>query len=63
MSRIEDIEAAIDRLAPADFRRIADWVLEKDQQRWDDQLDRDSASGALDFLFDEAEAGEWPPTA
>ena len=69
MSRVEEIEDAIDRLEPEEFRRIAHWVREREQQRWDEQLDRDSNSGKLDFLFEEAEVeskegllSDWPPT-
>jgi hypothetical protein len=29
-------------------------ALLEDQALWDEQLDRDSAAGRLDFLFDEA---------
>ena len=36
-----------------------------EQARWDEQMDRDSASGKLDLLFSEADARqdlrEWPP--
>jgi len=66
MSRVEEIEAAIDRLPPEEFRRIVQWLIEREQMRWDEQMDRDSASGKLDFLFEEAdkESGEslrnWP---
>ena len=41
MSRVEEIEDAIDRLGP------------EEQQRWDKQLDSDNSSGKLDFLFEE----------
>lgn len=68
MDRIEEIEAAISGLSPEEFRRIAEWFRELDQTRWDEQMDRDSASGKLDFLFSEAESEleqrltrEWPP--
>ena len=68
MSRVEEIEDAIDRLAPEEFRRIARWIHEREQQLWDEQLDRDSTSGELDFLFEEAEeeskdglTRDWPP--
>jgi hypothetical protein len=54
MSRVEEIEEAIDRLGPEEFQRFARWFHEREQQRWDGQLDRDSASGKLDFLFEEA---------
>jgi hypothetical protein len=54
MSRVEEIEEAIDRLGPEEFQRFTRWFREREQQRWDGQLDRDSESGKLDFLFDEA---------
>jgi hypothetical protein len=69
MSRVEEIEDAIECLEPEEFRRIARWVCEREQRRWDEQLDRDSSSGKLDFLFEEAEDEskeghllDWPPT-
>ncbi|HUE21022.1 MAG TPA: hypothetical protein VMQ86_05035 [Bryobacteraceae bacterium] len=68
MSRVEEIEAAIEQLSPEEFRRVAQWFYNREQARWDEQLDLDSAAGKLDFLFDEAgneaEEGllrEWPP--
>jgi hypothetical protein len=55
MSRVEEIEAAIDSLPPEEYRRIIQWFRMREQKRWDEQLDADSAAGRLDFLFDEAE--------
>ena len=70
MSSVEEIEQAIERLTPEEFRRISRWFWEKEQRHWDKALDQDSASGRLDFLFEEAEqeAREeplrpWPPEA
>jgi hypothetical protein len=67
MDRVEEIEAAIDGLPPDEFRRIVEWFREREQTRWDEKMDRDSRSGKLDFLFDEAEdesakglLREWP---
>jgi len=67
MSRVEEIEAAIDSLPPEEYRRIIQWFRMREQKRWDEQLDADSAAGRLDFLFDEAEGEsakglvrEWP---
>jgi hypothetical protein len=54
MSRVEQIEKEIEQLSPHEFSEIARWVLELDQKRWDDQMDRDAAAGKLDFLRDEA---------
>jgi len=68
MSRVEEIEAAIDGLPPAEYRRIVQWFRAREEKRWDNQLDSDSSSGKLDSLFDEAEIEsaqgllrEWPP--
>ena len=67
MSRVEEIEAAIDGLAPEEYRRIVQWFRVREQRRWDEQMDADSLAGKLDFLFDEAESEsvkgllrEWP---
>jgi hypothetical protein len=68
MSRVEEIEAAIDGLTLEEYRRIVQWFRMRDQERWDDELDSDSSTGKLDFLFNEAESEsaqgllrEWPP--
>lgn len=55
MSRVEEIEAAIDGLSPEEYRRILQWFRTREHQRWDDQMDSDSSAGKLDALFDEAE--------
>ena len=54
MSRIQEIEQAIETLSPEEFSEIARWVLELEQKRWDDQMNRDAASGKLGFLREEA---------
>jgi len=68
MDRAEEIEAAIDGLPPEEYRRVAEWFRVREQERWDHQMDADSAAGKLDSLFDEAESEsakgllrEWPP--
>ena len=67
MSRVEEIEAAIDGLPQEEYRRIVQWFRAREQRRWDEQMDADSLAGKLDFLFDEAESEsakgllrEWP---
>jgi hypothetical protein len=56
VSRIEEIEAAIEGLSAEEYRRIVQWFRTREERRWDDQLDSDSSSGKLDFLFDEADS-------
>jgi hypothetical protein len=67
MDRVEQIEAAISGLAPEEYQRLVQWFRAREQARWDEQMDRDSLTGKLDFLFDEAEREsmqgllrEWP---
>ena len=67
MDRVEEIQAAIGALPPEEYRRFVEWFRADDQARRDEQVDRDSASGRLDFLFEEADSEsargplrEWP---
>lgn len=55
MSRLEELERAIQELPPDEFARIARRVQAIEQERWDGQLDRDAAIGKLDFLINEAQ--------
>jgi hypothetical protein len=68
MDPVEEIEVAITNLPPEEYRRLVDWFHARDQTRWDEQLERDSATGKLDWLFREAEndsgqglVRDWPP--
>jgi len=68
MDRVEEIEAAISGLLPEEYQRLVQWFRRREQARWDEQMDRDSSAGKLDFLFEEAEGEsaqgllrEWPP--
>ena len=53
MATVEDIENAIARLSPEEYARFLEWFRERDQQVWDQQMDRDAAAGKLDFLRQE----------
>lgn len=68
MSRVEEIERAIEELSPDEFRQVAQRVHAIEEARWDKQLDRDAAAGKLDFLREETQATrendllkDWPP--
>jgi hypothetical protein len=56
MDRVEEIEAATNNLPAEEFRRIARWFHERDQSLWDRQMDDDSLTGKIDFLFEEAQS-------
>jgi len=51
---IEDIEKAVATLAPEDLARFRAWFERFDAQKFDEKIARDSTSGKLDGLAEEA---------
>lgn len=56
MSRVEELEREIEKLSRPEFVQLREWLLERDWEEWDRQIERDAASGKLDRLFEEARA-------
>ena len=54
MTTVQEIERAIEQLPSDQFAQIHDWIVQKDWEAWDAQIERDSAAGKLDFLAEEA---------
>jgi len=54
MPKVEDIKQEIEKLSEEEYRQIRNWLLEKDWVKWDEEIERDSAEGKLDFLIEEA---------
>jgi|GEM_PF-396354 len=55
MTRVEALEEEIKKLLPDELAELRIWILERDWQEWDHQIERDSASGKLDKLFDKSQ--------
>ena len=55
---LPDVRRAIASLSEDDYRQLKTWLVEHDWDRWDKQIERDSESGALDFLADEVHKGK-----
>jgi len=55
MTRLEQLELAVDSLPEAEYDEFRRWFLERDWTRWDRQIEADSASGRLSFLLKEAQ--------
>jgi len=51
MSSVVEIEQAIAHLPAPDFLVLGQWFDEWRNQRWDEQMEKDAESGALDFLI------------
>ena len=54
MSKLENIQAAIESLSEEEYSRLREWFVEKDWEQWDKEIEVDSQSGKLDFLVKEA---------
>jgi hypothetical protein len=50
MSRVERIEAEIQRLSPEELVSFRTWFAEFDAERWDRQIEQDVHAGKLDRL-------------
>jgi len=56
MGDVADIKGRIEALTPEEQSEVLWWLLERDHDRWDEQIARDLLSGRLDVLIDEAKA-------
>lgn len=56
MSTVEKIKSAISTLSEEDYIHLREWLSGKDWEQWDKEIERDSSSGKLDFLKEEAVA-------
>ena len=54
MSTVEEIKSAISSLSKEDYTHLREWFSEKNWEQWDKEIERDSSSGKLDFLMEEA---------
>jgi hypothetical protein len=55
MTKVEKIEQAIEQLSKSEFMQLRDWILERDWQSWDAQIERDAGAGKLDELIGESQ--------
>ncbi len=56
MADTKDLENAVKALAPHDLAAFRRWFAEFDGAAWDEQIERDLASGRLDQLLAEAQS-------
>ena len=54
MTKIEELETAVTALPEEDYAQFRRWFLNRDWQKWDQEIEADSESGKLDFLLREA---------
>ena len=54
MATVEQIQEEIKSLPQIEYKRLLSWIHETDWKDWDKKIERDSDSGKLDFLLNEA---------
>jgi hypothetical protein len=54
MTRVEELEMAVDSLTPKEYNRFRRWFLDRDWEKWDQEIEEDAEAGRLDFLVREA---------
>jgi hypothetical protein len=54
MTKVEALEEEIKKLSPEELAQLRDWLLERDAEEWDREIERDAASGKLDKLFEKS---------
>lgn len=54
MTTAEDVEKAIQRLAPSELRRLRAWFEAFDAAQFDAAIEQDARAGKLDALAEEA---------
>jgi hypothetical protein len=59
MTQVELIQAKIESLSQEEYARLRRWFAEKDWERWDKKIEKDAASGKLDFLIDWENSGQF----
>ena len=54
MLSVEKVISSIEALPEKDFIKLKNWIIERSWEKWDRQIEKDSDSGKLDFLIEEA---------
>ena len=54
MTKLETLEAEIEKLSPEELDAFRAWFAEFDWKVWDDELERDVADGKLDRFGEKA---------
>ena len=53
---LAEIKQAAAQLPPHELTELTAFLVERDQAAWDEQIEKDAASGKLDRLFEEADS-------
>jgi len=51
---VQALEEEIERLSPEELAELRVWLVEREADEWDREIERDAASGKLDKLFEKS---------
>ena len=54
MTKLQMLEEEITKLSPEELAELRDWLLERDADAWDREIEQDASSGKLDKLFEKS---------
>ena len=54
MNNLDQIEEYVLGLSDDDFKKLYNWIFELNYKKWDEQIEKDSAEGLLDYLANQA---------
>jgi len=54
MTKVQALEEEIARLTPEEQAELRVWLVEREADAWDREIERDAASGKLDKLFEKS---------
>lgn len=50
MTKLEEIEEAVEKLSPEELKRFRAWLDELEERLFDERIERDAKAGKLDAL-------------
>jgi hypothetical protein len=56
MTKVQALEEEIEKLSSAELVELREWIVEREAEVWDREIERDAASGKLDKLFEKSVA-------
>jgi len=54
MTKVQALEEEIGKLSAPELAELREWFAERDAEEWDQEIERDAASGKLDKLFEKS---------
>ena len=54
MTKLQMLEEEIKKLSPEEMAQPREWLLQLDAEQWDQEIERDAASGRLDGVFEKS---------